>query len=345
MIGLKYIFCLLLFTFQLRVWSQPGGQRAFEFLNLPVTAKSAALGGYHISGYQSDINTYYDNPATLDTNLEQMLGLNYVNFVADINFGMVNYAFRNKKIGALAIGLQYLNYGTILETDIFGNLLGEFTSGEYALILSHGRALNKNIRVGGSFKMAFSNFSNAGLQVDRQTALGFAADIGGHYLSDDGLTSAGIVARNLGLPIVSLSSEFTPMPLLLQAAVSRKISKAPFRLSLMMNNLQTWRLAYDDPNFVVPVNPLTGREEREFSMENLLRKAVFGVEFIPSKSFTLAFGYNHNRRQDLKLSSFGGLTGFSFGVGIKVKKLQFNYSLARYSPAANSSHLGLNFKI
>ena len=52
----------------------------------------------------------------------------------------------------------------------------------------------------------------------------------------------------------------------------------------------------------------------------------------------LRFGYNFKRRSELALDNKPGLTGFSWGVGFRVKKLHISYGSARYHLAGSSNH-------
>ena len=45
------------------------------------------------------------------------------------------------------------------------------------------------------------------------------------------------------------------------------------------------------------------------------------IEINPSKNFSLRFAYDYNKRQEMKMIEKGGIVGFSFGFGIKLKKL------------------------
>jgi len=83
----------------------------------------------------------------------------------------------------------------------------------------------------------------------------------------------------------------------------------------------------------------------------MLRHVIIGGELNPfRKSFYLRGGFNFQRREDLKLSSAFTMSGFSFGLGFSVKKVQINYSrsafhtsssLNSFSIITNLSNFGL----
>ena len=44
----------------------------------------------------------------------------------------------------------------------------------------------------------------------------------------------------------------------------------------------------------------------------------------------LRAGFNFQRREDLKLTSSFNMSGFSFGLGFSIKKIQINYARSAY---------------
>ena len=69
----------------------------------------------------------------------------------------------------------------------------------------------------------------------------------------------------------------------------------------------------------------------------MFRHVNFGVEIIPSDNFAIRLGYNVNRRASLGVENRMGISGFSAGIGFKVKKFEFDYALASYSAAGLSN--------
>ena len=69
---------------------------------------------------------------------------------------------------------------------------------------------------------------------------------------------------------------------------------------------------------------------------------IFGVEFLPTKNFSVRFGYNFKRRKELLITSKPGGAGLSWGVGFKISKFHFNYGRATYHLAGPSNHFSIN---
>ena len=72
---------------------------------------------------------------------------------------------------------------------------------------------------------------------------------------------------------------------------------------------------------------------------------VFGVEFLPSKSFTLRAGYNYQRRQELKFDSKASTVGFSAGFGLKIKRFRLDYGISRFHLAGSSNLFSLSINL
>jgi hypothetical protein len=68
------------------------------------------------------------------------------------------------------------------------------------------------------------------------------------------------------------------------------------------------------------------------------RHAVIGVEFIPGKNLYLVGSYNHRRHQELKMSGFKSMAGFSFGGGIRISKFQVGFGTSLFQ-VGNSAYL------
>ena len=101
-------------------------------------------------------------------------------------------------------------------------------------------------------------------------------------------------------------------------------------------------MRYNDPSYQV-VNQLTGEIEDNSPgmINNLLRHVVLGVEFAPTRSFNVQFGYNFRKRQELNLQSRRTAAGFSFGLGIRISKFRINYARNTYHIAGAANQFSL----
>jgi hypothetical protein len=72
---------------------------------------------------------------------------------------------------------------------------------------------------------------------------------------------------------------------------------------------------------------------------------IVGVELFPRGGFNIRLGYNLRRAEELRIIERRAFAGLSAGISLKLGKLRFSYSYARYSTAASSGFLGLNIDL
>ena len=180
----------------LPVRAQTGGDNVYEFLNLTHSGLVSSLGGSNVSLHGTNLNLAYHNPALLNNSMDRNLALNYVNYFAGINYGLVLYSRNLPAAGNFAAGLTYLNYGYFTEADAAGNITGEFSASEYALSLIWSREIDSSFTAGINFKPVLSH-------LERYSSFGFAFDIGLSWHNRSNLLSAGLVIRNIGLQLTS----------------------------------------------------------------------------------------------------------------------------------------------
>ncbi len=298
----KHILIITLLTISIQLFSQ-AGNGVYQFLDLPVSSRLAALGGTNVSLYDNDINLAFQNPAMLTTETNQVIGLNMANYLADIKFGSAMYARNIDKKNFLAVGI------------------------DMALNIIYARPLTKNITVGATLKPIYSAF-------ERYTSFGIALDAGISYNNPKQLFSAGFVVKNVGTQLKGYYSDengqhYEPLPLNIQLGVTKKLAHAPLRFSLNLHNLQRWDLNYSTLNLSGINNSSTKNSNISF-IDMAFRHAVIGLEFVPGKNFYLATSYNHRRHQELIMNGFKSLSGFSFGGGVKLYKFQVGFGMSQF---------------
>ncbi len=336
---------LLLFISSYAI-AQTGGKSTYDFLNLNANARIAAMGGNLISVKDDDLNLFSQNPAALNPAMNNQLALNYVPYFSKINYGYAAYAHKFDSIpGTFAVGVQYVNYGTFTRADETGQVLGQFSAGEFALNIGYAHQLGKDsvFSVGGNLKTIISS-------MESYSSWGMGLDLAGMYQSKKGFT-ASVVLKNMGAQFQSYTKgNPEPLPFEIQVGVSQKFAHLPFIISLVAHHLETPNLRYNDPNNQGPtVDPLTGEpiKQKKYIGDNIMRHFIFGGEFAPGKRkiFSLRFGYNYMRRQELKVDSKPGTMGISWGIGLKISKFRFSYARAAYHLAGASNHISISTNI
>lgn len=336
--------CLLIFsslffiTLSSISFGQIGGDNTFEFLNLTSSPRIAAMGGDFLTINDNDITLVSTNPSLINPSMHNYLGVSFVDFYSDINYGHAAYSRTFDKVGSLFGSINYINYGSFDFADPTGTRAGNFYAGETAVNLGWGRQLDSLFSIGSNLKFIYSSFES-------YNSFGLAVDVAGSYTSRDRSFVASFIAKNIGRQLNSyVGSNSEPLPFELQLGLSKKLKHLPFRYSVLYNHLETWDLRYEDPS-TQQVDPISGEAITSSGFEefadNLMRHLVFGAELIIAKNLYLRAGYNYRRRQEMKLVDKAATVGFSWGFGFRVSKFHFSYARSTYHLAGSPNYIAI----
>jgi hypothetical protein len=334
-------------------FAQNGGRAAFRFLDVPMTARAAALGGSSMSIWGEDINLIYSNPSLLNPSMDKQLSLNYSNYVSDLNFWYLGYGHDLKKYGTAALSVQAFNYGKFQGYDEMGSKTGTFKAADYSINMTYAKPLaDSTFNIGIALKTIVS-------QYDAYTSLGNAIDFGITWRAKGG-TTASLLARNVG----RVWKTYTPnnpqdesLPTSVQFGMSKKVPKAPFRLFFVYDQLLKWNLRYISPvdttgnssslaSFDTPVDSSSWQKfGRRFGVtaDNFFRHLTLGTEILITKSFNLRVSYNYRRQREMTIPERRGINALSLGFGFRVKRFGVAYSFSKMAFAGNSSVFSLTF--
>ena len=321
-------------------FAQGNGQDNYQILQTISAARIAALGGNAIAVKDGDLNLGLVAPSLLDSSSSGQIAFNYTRFFGEANITQIGYGHHFNEIGTVTFSIQNLGYGSFDLTDEAGNVQGTFSAGEYIFQAGIGRQLDKNFSLGANVKYIFSEMAEY-----KSSAL--AVDLATTYFNPQKEFTATLLMKNVGSSLSSYTDNTDEtLPFEIQMAISKKLSKAPLRFSLIGENLQQWDLTPESDD-EVEIDPLTGEEVQVnpggFGA-NLARHLVFNAEILLTKNFNLRFGYNYNRRQQLKIEERPGAAGITYGLGIRIAKIHLSYARAAYSLAGISNHFSLSVK-
>ncbi len=310
----KYRIVVLAMLLSCQGLAQWGGQRSFEFLNVPGNARLAALGGINVSLVDKDINFFFSNPALVSDSLAGVASAGYQFYVADIGQSAFAYAHRFRSVGTLAFGVQHFSYGAITAYDASGLEIGSFKSSETALVMSKSHQVS-NFRIGANLKAVFSTI--AGFR-----ASAFMLDVGGTFVHPTRNLTVGLTFKNLGVVLSEYSeTSDTKIPFDVQVGATFKPQHMPLRFSLTAYNLVSIANPYDDAN---------DADNNPSSMDKLLRYFNIGSEILLHRNVNILLAYNFLRQQELKTANSRG-SGLSAGAAIKIKAFDIAFSRSSYS--------------
>lgn len=338
---MRNIFLILLFIVNTVVINaQIGGSYSYAFLKLPSSARVAALGGTLNSVIDEDVNQAFQNPGLTNQSMHNRASISTTNYFNDITFGDFAYARKLKKSGTMMIGVHYINYGDIKVYDQNAVFITNQTAGEQCFYLGYGYQFNKNIIFGTNLKFIAANLAG-------NISNALALDFGSSYRSSDSLFTASIVLKNMGS---QLQRNYTgaiaeKLPYEFQGGISFKPKHMPIRFSFAGTNLQSKNTTYLNPNKPKKFDLDSGVE----IPQTISRAAQFfshltvGGEVIIAKKFYLQIGYNYRIRRDMVLEDIKGITGFSWGFGMRLKRFSFNYGSAQYAVGQTTNHFSLAY--
>ena len=245
--------------------------------------------------------------------MDKQLSANYVNFLADINYGSVSYAYLwDRRTQVIHGGVTYINYGTFDGRDESGESTGDFGGGEAAISLGYATEIPyTNIHIGANVKFITS-------QLAEFNSIGGAIDIGAIYNYEKWDLNAALVVRNIGTQFTPFVDTIEPLPLEIDAGISQIVPNVPVRWHLTFENLQLWNIAFE--NEARGITDLDGNvttEEIGF-LDNVVRHTIIGAELFPEGGFNIRLGYNFRRSEELRIINQRSFAGLSAGFGLKI---------------------------
>lgn len=337
---MKYTLLLLVSICSFTAFGQLGGRATYQFLNLMSSPRQAALGGKIITNYDYDPDSALYNPANINYKMDNQLAVNYVNYLADINYGTASYAYQwDRRVQVLHAGVTYINYGTFDGRDEEGNPTGDFGGSEASLSLGYARQIGRtDFHVGANAKLITSTLAEF-------SSVGGAIDLGITYNYEDWDLNAAFVVRNIGTQFTAYVDTIEKLPLEIDAGISQIVPNVPIRWHITFENLQLLGIAFEnDARGTTDLNGVTTTEEIGI-LDNVVRHTIVGVELFPIGGFNIRLGYNFRRSEELRIVNQRSFAGLSAGFGIKINKMRFNYAYARFNSAAASSFFGIGIDL
>lgn len=305
------------------VWCQIGGQFGFQSLNITTNARAAALGGTVISLNDGDLSQFFENPAILDSVEKQNFFVNFNPYFGDSFVFTGAYSFEINGMGTFSSGLNYVSFGAFEMRDESGNELGTFQAQDYTFFLGKAHRVGP-FTLGANLKMSHSS-------IDIYGASAVLMDVGGVFNLNKNWAFA-LVFENMGFRVSDFTDLQTPkLPFDVKLGTTFKPRYMPLRFTLTSNNLVSENVSNTEER--------TGRSNE--AVDKVLKRVNFGAEVLLNSNFQMLFGYNHKRKQELRLTDLGGGAGFSYGLMLKIKRIEFRFSRATYHAAGGTSFISL----
>lgn len=292
------------------------GKTGYQFLNIPVSAHSAALGGSNISITEDDASLMFTNAALINNVSDNTVSLGYNSYMSSSSMFSAAYIKEVGERGAWALGAQMLNYGKMDETDELGNVTGSFTAKDINIQTSFAYMLNEYWSGAITAKAIMSNYGQYS-----STAIG--ADLSLNYFDPQRGWSISAVGRNMGGQVKSLYDDaaMESLPFNLALGISKDFSHAPIRVSVTADDLTHW------------------------SEVKGIQHLIIGADILPSKNTWVGVGFNCRRAHEMKVQDKSHWAGFNIGAGLNVNKFKVGVAYGKYHVASSSIIINAAFSL
>ncbi len=279
----------------------------FTFLEIPATARTAALGEASLA--LSDVNSagVFSNPGALGfSDITHSFSASYSPWFADIKNYATSYAYKSD-FGVVGVGLVMLDYGTMPRTVVASgqkvyDVIGTFDANSLALGITYSKMLTDHFSFGVTVKYAQE-------RIDVYKASNVLFDGGMLYYTGLGSLRIAASIQNFGVNAKFINDEFK-MPSILRLGIATEVLgsfTSEYRVTLMAEALH--------PNDADERINVGG----EFSWRNIV---------------TLRAGYKF----------FYDEESYSFGVGLNPQlstPVDFDFSFSDYGRLGNISRFTL----
>ncbi|MBK6766060.1 MAG: PorV/PorQ family protein [bacterium] len=269
------------------------GTTGYELFRTDGFARSAALAGSGLA-YSGDLSCLQTNPAGLAALSGRTATASFTKHVLDVNQGTLAYASRLNDKLIWAAGVDYLSYGSFDRADENGFKNGEFGASDFQLRGSVGRVVRPDLRIGGTLKYQYRD-------IDGVAATAVAVDAGAQYETGFNYWTVGVAIKSFGAATSAFLEEKDDLPTSYELGFAVPLEHLPVKFSVAG--------AY------VKADGWEGRG---------------GLEISFAPQFAGRIGYSTigiDQRTGLSSDAFAG---FCAGLGLRVKRLSFDYALTSH---------------
>lgn len=306
--------------------------RAFSFLEAPISSRLNALGGSNVAINDGDLSMGFCNPALLDDTTHNVLQFNYCRYTSWVNMGSALYGYNFNRRNYFAVGFHFISYGKMDYMDETGNPTGgTFSATDMVISALYTRPLNQCFTIGVALKPIYSVYEHY-----HSFVLGI--DVGGHFQTRDSCFHLGLTFKNIGWQLKRFyeGASLQKLPFNIELAFAYKFKNAPFRLGMTYHDLQHWNLDYD-------IDALTSSRIKWGDM--FFRHTIFFVDVLPrNERFYLTLSYNHRRNRELHSTS-RSLVGFALGAGVRVKQCRIDASISQLTKCNMTFQVGVSISL
>lgn len=299
----------------------------FNFLNLPNSAHTTALGGHNISLIEDDISLCIQNPALLASVSDKTIGLNFMTYMQGCKMGGASYAQMAGERGTWGAYAQFASYGSISETTEYGEILGSMSPLDLCIGGQYSYALGEQWVGGATGKFIYSHYGEF-------TSCALAVDLGINYFREESDFSLSAAARNIGAQVKKFGDNRERLPFDLEVGFTKGLGHAPLTITLTMVDLTRWSK-----------KEYFSTEEKMSGSKVFLNHFVLGVDVHPASKIYVSAGYNFRRAYEMKAAGSSHAAGLSAGAGLNLQHWKVGLAYAKYHMGAPTFSFTLAYNL
>ena len=304
------------------------GTNVYPFLNIPVSARQAALGGDAVSIRDFDVSFVGVNPGLMNLEQDEMIAVNFANYLADSKYGTISYVRDLEEGHLIGFNARYMDYGKMPRTDESAEINGDFGAMDASLGLSYAYQFDEDFTIAGG-----ANFVTS--KIDNYTSMAVVGTAGITYHNEQSRETLALVFRNFGYQFKSFNGTRENVAFRVDLGYTKILDEFPLAFTITAHDLQKLNISQDFDNNGQPIN-WSRKIADHFSL---------GAELFPEQAFNIRFGYNIRRGNELAVLDQRSFTGLSAGFGIKISSFRFDYAHVRYHNSSNVNMFGLTLDL
>ena len=304
------------------------GTTVYPFLNIPVSARQASMGGDAISVRDYDVSFAGINPGLMNLDQAEMISLNYANYLADSKFGTLSYVRDLEEGHLIGLNIRYMDYGKMPRTDESAQIDGEFGAMDATIGLGYAYQFDEDFTIAAS-----ANFVTS--KIDTYTSMAVVGSAGVTYHNKQSNETIALVFRNFGYQFKSFNGLRENVAFRVDLGYTKILDEFPLAFTVTAHDLQKLNISQDFNN--------NGQEIRW--TRKVADHLSVGAELFPQQAFNIRFGYNVKRGNELAVLDQRSFAGLSAGFGIKISSFRFDYAHVRYTNSSNVNMFGLTLDL
>ena len=304
------------------------GTNVYPFLNIPVSARQAALGGDAVSIRDFDVSFVGVNPGLVNLDQDEMISVNYASYLADSKYGTISYVRDLEEGHLIGFNARYMDYGKMPRTDESAEISGDFGAMDASLGLSYAYQFDEDFTIAGG-----ANFVTS--KIDNYTSMAVVGTAGITYHNEQSRETLALVFRNFGYQFKSFNGTRENVAFRVDLGYTKILDEFPLAFTITAHDLQKLNISQDFDNNGQAIN-WSRKIADHFSL---------GAELFPEQAFNIRFGYNIRRGNELAVLDQRSFAGLSAGFGIKISSFRFDYAHVRYHNASNVNMFGLTLDL